>query len=185
MDCGCTDAELIKAAAGKDKDAFRILMQKYQGRIYRVAYRYTGDSEAAKELTQDIFFKVYRAAPSYSPDARFFTWLYRIAANHCINYVRKRSRDPLHMKDRYGDGATSAESAGNQQDELESRERASRVRAALDRLPERQKAALVLLRFEGLSYREIAGVLGCSVPAVESLVHRGMQALKKKLSRVL
>jgi len=184
--CGMTDAELMKAVAQKDRDAFREIMQRYQTRVYRLAYRFTGSRDSAAELVQDIFFKLYLAAPRYKPEARFFTWLYRIAANHCLNYKRELKTSPLQQKietpEPYRGLAADHESPGTQLDLLEGQERARAVRQALDRLPERQRMALMLLRFEDCSYREIAQTLECSVAAVESLIHRAMEALKNHLS---
>jgi len=183
MQSSRTDAELLKAAAGKDKGAFKELMERYQGRIYSLAYRFSGDRETAQELTQDIFFKVYRSAGRYRPDARFFTWLYRIAANHCINFTKKRRRDPLQKavasEDDHESGFCLRDDAPGIAEQLEQRERAMIVRSALDSLPERQKMAVMLLRFDDLSYREISEVLGCSVSAVESLIHRATTSLKR------
>jgi len=176
-----SDEDLLKAVAQRNKDAFRELMRRYQTRIYRIAYRFSGDAEHAAELTQDIFFKVYCAAPRYTPEAQFFTWLYRIASNHCLNFTRDRKNRPLDQSVP-AETVPEAAAAGIPHDELEQRERALAVRQALDRIPERQRLALTLLRFEEMSYRDIAAVLGCSVAAVESLISRGMAALKKYLA---
>jgi len=184
----CSDSELMMAVADNDKDAFKEIMQRYQARVYRLVYRFTSDEEITKELTQDIFLKLYKAAGSYSPDAQFFTWLYRIVTNYCINFTRKKKRDPLHHTDETLDEKNSVVYGGsghnNQLSTLEKEERAVLVRKALDSLPERQRMAIVLLRFEGLGYREISKAMGCSVSAVESLIYRGMDALKKRFSVV-
>jgi RNA polymerase sigma-70 factor (ECF subfamily) len=181
-----SDLHLIRAVAQKDTEAFKTLMQKYQERIYRTVFRFTGDVEVSKDLTQDIFLKVFRSADTYSPNAQFFTWLYRITVNHCLNFVRKRRVDPLsHTKDNpEGDFYTTANHMENTgaQVLLERQEKGQIVRQALDSLPGRQKIAIVLHRFEGLHYRDIAIILGCSVSAVESLIFRGMQTLKRRLS---
>ncbi|MCX8043615.1 MAG: sigma-70 family RNA polymerase sigma factor, partial [Desulfobacterota bacterium] len=117
----------------------------------------------------------------YTPDAQVFTWLYRIAANHCLNFIRDRKNQPL-AQALPQDAAFDTPVHGCQFDRLEHEERAQAVRQAIDRLPKRQRMALLLLRFEGMSYRDIAQVLGCSVGAVESLVARGMASLKEYLA---
>jgi RNA polymerase sigma-70 factor, ECF subfamily len=154
--------------------------------VYKLVFRFTGNGEAAQELTQEIFFKVYTSINSYSPDAQFFTWLYRIATNHCLNYVRSAKSNPLQHAVDDLDGKKSNVSDLRehltQLDMLVHEEKSSIVRSALDRLPDRQRMAIVLLRFDGLSYREIAQTLQCSVGAVESLVHRGMETLKQYLA---
>ena len=180
-----SDTEILKAIARKDTAAFKVFMSRYQERVYRTVYRFIGDAEATRDLVQDIFLKVYRAAASYTPDAELFTWLYRITANHCITFLQKQTRDPLFKAEEplvqtlasTNDSAQSASPESN----LVRQERTLMVRRALDSLPHRQKMAITLLRFEGLSYREISEVLGCSVSAVESLVFRGMETLKKLL----
>jgi RNA polymerase sigma-70 factor (ECF subfamily) len=181
-----TDEALMKAVAGKDTGALRELMRRHEARVRRLAYRYTGSDDAAGELVQDIFFKVYTSAGSYSPQARFTTWLYRITANHCLNYLRDSRLNPLQQHNQpideaghvlAGDCGRDSQLAG-----LEKKEQAARVRKAVDGLPERQRMAILLLRFEELSYRDAASALGCSVSALEALVHRGFETLKKQLS---
>ncbi len=182
-----SDHELIKAIAQKDTEAFKVFMTRYQDRVFRTVYRFVGDAESTCDLVQDIFLKVYRSAHSYTPDAELFTWLYRIIANHCINFTVKQKKDPLFMAREHSQpsGSSEADRAHVESPEknLLRQERSLRVRQALDSLPNRQKLAITLLRFEGLSYREIAAILGCSVSAVESLIFRGMETLKKSLSK--
>jgi RNA polymerase sigma-70 factor (ECF subfamily) len=183
-----SDDELLRAVAEHDTNAFAELMGRHQGRVFRLAYCYTGEREAALDLTQDIFVKVFKAAKDYVPEARFLTWLYRIITNHCLNYVRGRRRDPLSQS--VDQSAVGPEDNGmpgmpaGQLDTLARRERAQAVRKALDSLPQRQKMAIVLLRYDGLRYREIGEALGCSLSAAEALVHRGMEALKERLKGI-
>lgn len=181
-----TDETLMKAVAGKDTGALRELMRRHEARVRRLAYRYTGSDDAAGELVQDIFFKVYTSAASYSPQARFTTWLYRITANHCLNYLRDSRRNPLLQRnqpiDEAGHALANYSATAGQLAGLEKKEQAARVRMAVDSLPERQRMAILLLRFEELSYRDAAAALGCSVSALEAMVHRGLETLKKQLS---
>jgi RNA polymerase sigma-70 factor, ECF subfamily len=180
-----TDETLMKAVAGKHTGAFRELMRRHEARVRRVAYRYTGSDDAACELVQDIFFKVYTVAASYSPQAKFTTWLYRITANHCLNYMRDSRREPVQQLTQPIDESAHAladeVTTAGQLEGLEKKEQAARVRKAVDNLPERQRMAILLLRFEELSYREAAAALDCSVSALEALVHRGLETLKKEL----
>lgn len=173
-----SDADLMSMLKNKDKEAFKELMTRYQYSIYKTAYRFTGNDDSARDLTQDIFFKVYRSSASYTPDAKFFTWLYRVAVNHCINYSKKQGRETL----KPGDEIYEVSQGLSQYDIVEKEERDQIVRNALDMLPERQRLALLLLRFENLSYKETAQILRCSVSAVEALVARGMSAMKDQLS---
>jgi RNA polymerase sigma-70 factor (ECF subfamily) len=180
-----SDTKLLKAIARKDTAAFKVFMSRYQERVYRTVYRFIGDAEATRDLVQDIFLKVYRAAASYTPDAGLFSWLYRITANHCITFLQKQKRDPLFKSEeslvQTLASANSSVQSASPESTLVRQEWMLRVRRAIDSLPQRQKMAITLLRFEGLSYLEISEVLGCSVSAVESLVFRGMETLKKLL----
>ena len=181
-----SDETLMKAVACKDTGALRELMRRHEARVRRVAYRYTGSDDAACELVQDIFFKIYTAAGSYSPQARFTTWLYRITANHCLNYIRDSRENPVQQItqpiDESGHALADDAVTAGQLASLEKEERAVRLRKAVDSLPERQRMAILLLRFEELSYRDAAAALDCSVSALEALVHRGLETLKKELS---
>ena len=181
-----SDETLMKAVACKDTGALRELMRRHEARVRRVAYRYTGSDDAACELVQDIFFKIYTAAGSYSPQARFTTWLYRITANHCLNYIRDSRQNPVQQFtqpiDESGHALADDAATAGQLASLEKEERAVRLRKAVDSLPERQRMAILLLRFEELSYRDAAAALDCSVSALEALVHRGLETLKKELS---
>ncbi len=182
-----SDEELIGRAAEGDKEAFADIVRRYQSRIFKLAYRFTGNSEQARELAQDIFLKVYKAAGTYVVKARFQTWLYRIATNHCLNAVRKSRREhsadnetlsALYHRDDSRSDITPREAA-------ERTERVQMVQNALANIPERQRMAIVLLRYENMSYREIARTMQCSVAAIESLVFRGMQNLKSQLSKLI
>jgi len=184
-----SDVELLKAVAQKNTDAFKVFMVRFQERVYRTVFRFVPDPEVARDLVQDIFIKAYNAASSYSPDAELFTWLYRIIANHCINFLQKQKKDPIHraedVLDQQFSSLPDTEHAASQLSIMEKQERALAVRRALDGLPPRQRMAITLLRFEDLSYQEIAKTLDCSVSAVESLIFRGMETFKKILTREL
>ena len=183
------DNELMKRVGSGDKAAFKQLVQRNQRVVTGIIYRYTGNHHEVEDLAQDIFLKVYKAAPRYVPRAQFKTWLYKIVANHCFNYFRSQKRrsfitsynesfpeednPPLH----------DAEAQKKQPEHiLQQEEMRTALTAALSQLPDRQRMALILHRFEDLSYREIANVLECSLSAVESLLFRAMSSLKQKLN---
>ncbi len=169
------DAALMQAFQRGDEAAFRALYERHARAMVAFCRRFVRDPARAEELAQDVFVKLYRAGDRYEPRARFRTFLYRIASNHCLNELRRGER-----------GTRADEARGGEPPDLDalpslgpSPEDAARgvaleaaVRAMLERLPEKQRAALVLCRFEGLSYEEIAEVLGTTVGAVKSLVHR-------------
>ena len=163
-----------------DETAFAALFERYRKRVANVAYHFLGDGDAAQDIAQEVFVKVYTSGKAYRPDAAFSTWLYRITANACLDELRRRKRSkcspPEGLPERVPDPAGSPEARA------ESNELAREVRSAIASLPENQRMAVVLQRYEGLSYQQIAEVLKTSVPAVESLLFRAKQSLRARLS---
>ncbi len=175
------DAALMMAVKSGDPGAFETLVTKYQPLIMNLCYRYIGNQEDAEEVAQDVFIRVLRYSGSYEPKAKLSTYLYRIAVNLSIN----RIRDNKWKRFVSWDSATQDKPpfhGGEQPDELaEQREKREAIRRVIDSLPENQKTAVILKRFQELSYEEIAGIMRISVSAVESLLFRAKQTLKKKL----
>ena len=183
------DTELMMRVKAGDQSAFKILVERYQRRVINVVYRLLGNREDAEDVAQETFLKVYLSAKSYKPQAELFTYLYTIATRLALNRLRKRKRlrwfslDQLQENEEDGSGQEFPADPADQPDvSLEQAEREAVVRRALDALPEAQKTAVVLSRYEGLSYKQIAEVMGTSVSAVESKLHRAKQTLQKKLS---
>lgn len=179
------DATLMLAFQRGDERAFRTLFERHARAMVAFCHHFVRDAARAEELAQDVFLKVYQAAARYRPTARFRTFLFRIASNHCLNELRRGeyaarpaagAGDPPEP-DGLPSGAPSPEEAA----EGAALER--EVTALLATLPEKQRAAFVLCRLEGLSYEEIAEVLDTSVPAVKSLVHRATVAASAALAR--
>jgi RNA polymerase sigma-70 factor, ECF subfamily len=173
------DAALMLAFQRGDPSAFRTLYERHARAMVAFCHRFVKDAARAEELAQDVFVKLHRAAHRYAPSARFKTFLYRVATNHCLNELRRgeyaaRDAAPGHGED----GAPEApdldalpSAAASPHQEVEAERLAGAVVRLLDGLPEKQRAAFVLCRFEGLSYEEIAETLETSVSAVKSLVH--------------
>jgi RNA polymerase sigma-70 factor (ECF subfamily) len=171
------DAAAVAAAAAGDAAAFDALVAKYQRRVLNTCWRYVGDAEAARDAAQNVFVKAWLGLPKFRRQAAFASWLYRIAVNECLNLKASRARrrtEPL-------DELTPDPAADPEQRRVRD-ERARLVRAALDALPPKQRVALILSAYEGLSYREIAAALETSVPAVESLLFRAKQNLATTLA---
>ena len=157
-----------------------------------LAYRTLRDATEAEDLAQNVFVQVYRSARRYKPAAKFSTWLFTIARNLCLNEIRRRSRHPAESLDQ-----PRAEAEDQPLHQVEDRRVASapdhllhgeleeKIAATLAELPENQRTALLLCRQEELSYEEIAAVLGCSLSATKSLIHRGRETLKAKLKPYL
>jgi RNA polymerase sigma-70 factor (ECF subfamily) len=181
------DAALMLAFQGGDEAAFRALFEKYGRAMVAFCHRFVHDAARAEELAQDVFLKLHCSADRYRPTARFKTFLYRIAANHCMNEVRRgeygarrrrgadREREPTDPDTLPGGSATPEQAA-------EGAALSRAVEALLDALPDKQRAAFVLCRFEGLSYEEIALALDATVSAVKSLVHRATVAAAEALA---
>ncbi len=167
--------------------AFEELYRRIRDVAYRYAFRVLGSQEAAEEAAQEILVKVYRARASYRPRARFRTWLYRVATNHCIN-ERQRAWRQREVGVREGTAGLSAPGAVG--DDPAARQEAGEVAQALQRaleaLPPRQRAAVVLARYEGCTMAEVAQALDCSSPgAAKQLLHRARSRLQLALAPYL
>ncbi len=177
------DAQLMQRVREGDEAAFRLIVETHQRQILNLCYRFVANQQDAEEVAQDVFIHLFRSAKTYQPTAKLSTYLYRIAVNLSLNRIRDRKRKRMfsleamkserHRELPHPDGSPDRI--------LEKSELAAQVRKVLDGLPESQRTAVVLKRFEGMSYEEIAGVMHCSVSAVESLLHRAKIGLKKKL----
>ena len=179
---GDDDAHLLRAYGEGDEEAFAQLFERHYDRVYRLAYRYAGSATDAEDLAQRVFLKVMQAASTFEPRARFTTWLFRVTANECLSYIRSRQRS-LELTGVEGAAELQSSQTVDPAEEVLRDELAREVRAAVLTLPERQRLAVVLSRYEGLSYAQIADALGVSVQAVKSLVNRAHTALREKLRR--
>jgi RNA polymerase sigma-70 factor (ECF subfamily) len=166
-----------------DAAAFDGLFQRWASPLLRYLERMLRDAAAAEDLVQEVFLRVHRARERYTPDARFSTWLYRIATNLALNELRRpRRRDPHQSTDE--DGAVWLVSDASPTDEIvDARRQGEAALRELEALPERQRAALWLTAIEGLAYSEVAAALDVSEKVVKALVHRGRSALAEKLQR--
>jgi RNA polymerase sigma-70 factor (ECF subfamily) len=178
-----TDRELVTAALAGDRDAFDSIVERHRRHVYQLCYRFVGNHEDASDLTQDVFIRAYRGLRSFKGDAAFGTWLYRIAVNVSLNRVgakavRSLPLDPLVLASDVRIAAPGESAA----DALLREERAARVRAAIARLPKKQRATLILRMYHELPHDEIAGILGSSVGAVKANFFHALNNLKKLLS---
>jgi len=186
-----TDVELMLACKAGDEAAFGILVDRHRNAVVNLTYRYLSDRTDAEDLAQEVFLKVYRARKRYEPRAKFTTWLYRIAVNACLNEVRDRKKRPTQSAATIagGDGefgpALADGEAASPADAAERSELRERVRSAVDELPERQRLALLLNKFHGLSYEEMAAALELSIPAVKSLLVRARENVRVRIEPYL
>ena len=174
------DAQLMLKVAQGDRGAFSVLFDRHHLSICRFAHRFVGNRARAEELAQDIFIKLFRSAKSYQPNARFKTFLFRVATNHCLNERRRPeyqrpapAQDP--MEEQPMDSAQRPDLA------LQGKELEQTVTQALQAMSERERAAFSMCRFEGMAYRDIAHALSTSESAVKSLIHRATLAVAQRV----
>jgi RNA polymerase sigma-70 factor, ECF subfamily len=173
------ETALAEACAAGRPGAFDLIVERHRRQIYQLCYRFTGNHEDASDLSQDVFLRAFRAIPKFRGRSSIGTWLYRIGVNVCLNRVSTRT--PLERAEPI-DGVPFLEQAGESaSDRLLRDERASRVRAAIARLPERQRATLILRVYQELSHQEIADILGGSVGAVKANFFHALSNLKRLL----
>lgn len=173
----------MAAARGGDHRAFEGLVLKYQDRIYRLIQRLVGGSDLVDDLAQEVFIRAYRSLGEFKGESSLYTWLYKIALNLCRNAYRTRGRRPVHEELGEADGATGlAASGGTPEDEIFRSEFWEQLRRGLDELPAEQREAVVFCDLEGMSYEEMANVLGVPIGTVRSRIFRGRRALQERLA---
>ena len=173
------DQELMRIVQSGDFSPASEIYDRYSGRIYNFAFRFLKNSEAAEDATQEVFVKMLKHANQFHGDAKLSTWLFSITANWCRDYLRKADNKSKESDDVLVTLPAPAELSPDRN--LEQREDAARVRKALEALTAEQREAILLSRYQGLSYAEIAQIAGCSEGAVKTRVFRAMETLKKTL----
>jgi RNA polymerase sigma-70 factor, ECF subfamily len=171
------DIEDVRACQRGDREAFDRLAERYQRAVYRLCYRYVNRHEDASDLTQETLLKAYRAIDRFRGDASFSTWIYRIAVNSCLNFRSARRPEPRALSESLTDASPGVDANIEREDE------ASRVRAAVAKLPERQRATLILKVYQDLTHEEVAGILGTRVGTVKANLFHALRNLRKLLER--
>jgi RNA polymerase sigma-70 factor (ECF subfamily) len=165
-----------------DASAFDALFRRWSAPLLRYLERMLCDAGAAEELVQEVFLRVHRARERYTPEARFSTWLYRIATNLALNELRRPRRREPHRSADEADGPALVAASFAPEAVVDARRMGARALRELWALPEKQRAALCMSAVEGLSYAEVAEALEVSEQAVKALVHRARSALAERLS---
>ncbi len=185
---GFSDEELMEHVVSDSQDAFRVLVERYQGRVLNLVARFIGDRDRAEEIGQEAFLRVFIHRARYRPGGKFSTWLFTIAVNLAKNEIRYRVRHRREMSidiepDQPGAIVHTLSDQGERADASVGRDEVDRaVTAAIARLPERYRAALVLRDIEGLSYEEVGSILNIPGGTVRSRINRARLMLRDKLT---
>jgi RNA polymerase sigma-70 factor, ECF subfamily len=169
------EAGLMQRVAQGDRAALAQIIGEHQKRVWAVAYRFTQRREDADDISQEAFIRLWNAAGRWEPAARLSTWLYRVVTNLCLDFRRKQAHAPMAL------AQGTAEPAAPEAAPLETEETIARVQRTVAELPERQRMAVILHRYEGMSYREISRATGWGEAAIESLLSRAYATLRQQL----
>jgi len=170
------EAALVELSLAGRTEAFDVIVERHRRHVYQLCYRFVGNHEDASDLAQDVFVRAFRGLKGFRGHASLGTWLYRIGVNVCLNRVNTKTPIMEQL-----DARQHMDRRESPADRLVAGERAARVRAAIARLPRKQRATLVLRVYHELSHQEIADVLGSSVGAVKANFFHALGALKKQL----
>ena len=182
-----TDPELIEGILRRDRNAFQYLVDRYQKQVIKTACYFVGSMEDAEDLSQEIFLDVIRSVNSFNKSSSLSTWIYRITVNKSLNLVKKQQRRGIIVRLESLLRQPSGQAAGKYQEpsvsptDFENKEKRDLLHSAISRLPENQRIAFVLSKFDDQSYKQIAEIMKIGLPAVESLIHRAKLNLQKYL----
>lgn len=184
-----SDIEIVQLVLAGNRDAFRTLAEKYQGMVFRTCMGFVHNKEDAEDITQDVLINIYQSLGRFRGQSAFPTWVYRIAINASLNFVRKKSRHSIFQRfetlfgfEKSNEIRQSESNTDNPEQILTNRERSEHIDNALASLPENQRIAFILSKYDDLPQREIAKVMNLSEGAVEALLQRGKANLQKKLA---
>jgi RNA polymerase sigma-70 factor, ECF subfamily len=181
-----TDEELVARAQGGDAESFNQLILRWERPIYALAYRVIGREEDARDISQEAFLRAFRALPGFKGQAKFSSWLYRIALNLCRDWIRKQRRAPVQQMPEGADPVEMAGEGGPVEsiEELVARKELSAVVSdAMAQLPEEQRTAIILKEYHGMTFQEIADLQGCPLSTVKTRLYQGLTVLRRNLEK--
>jgi len=182
------DAQLMLLVRDGDQASFGLLLERHRGPVIHFLYRMVQNQAVAEELAQEVFLRVYRSRETYEPTAKFTTWLFRIATHLALNWIRDGRNEKLQesLDQETTDGATRqvADRCKTVEQELVYQAKLREVRQAIECLPSKQRAAVMMHKYEEMEYSQIAGVLSCSESAVKSLLFRAYESLRTRLAHM-
>jgi RNA polymerase sigma-70 factor (ECF subfamily) len=179
-----TDEELVERSRAGDADSFNQLILRWERPIYALAYRVIGRDEDARDVCQETFLRAFRALPGFKGQAKFSSWLYRIALNLCRDWIRRQKRTPVIAMP---EGVDVVELAAEQgpvesiEDLVARKELSDTVAIAMRELPEEQRTAIILKEFHGLTFQEIADLQNCPLSTVKTRLYQGLSVLRRHL----
>ena len=181
-----TDEELVARSVGGDAESFNELILRWERPIYALAYRTIGREEDARDVCQETFLRAFRALPGFRGQAKFSSWLYRIALNLCRDWIRRERRtgfvQPPEDVDLI-DFIAAAEPSESIEDLVSRKDQMRAVERAMALLPEDQRTAIVLKEYHGLTFQEIADLLGCPLSTVKTRLYQGLSVLRRELEK--
>ena len=181
-----TDEELVSRSMAGDTDSFNQLILRWERPIYALAFRVIGREEEARDVCQDTFLRAYRALPGFKGQAKFSSWLYRIALNLCRDWIRRQRRAPVLQMPEGVDPVEMAAERGPVEsiETLAARhELTAVVEEAMKLLPEEQRTAIVLKEYHGMTFQEIADLQGCPLSTVKTRLYQGLTVLRRHLEK--
>ena len=182
------DAELMLRVRDGDETSFAILLERHRAPVVHFLYRMVRNQAVSEELAQEVFLRVYRSRANYQPTAKFTTWLFRIAMHLALNAIRdgRRERGHQSLDQEFGEGMARQVPDGtpNVEQEMAGQAKRREVRAAIGALPEKQRAAVLMHKYQDLGYAQISKVLECSESATKSLLFRAYETLRVRLAHL-
>ena len=181
-----TDEELVARAQGGDVESFNQLIVRWERPIYALAYRVIGKEEDARDVCQDAFLRAYRALPGFKGQAKFSSWLYRIALNLCRDWIRRQRRAPVSQLPEDIDASELVAAAGpveSIEELVARRELSAIVEEAMSVLSEEQRTAIILKEYHGMTFQEIADMQGCPLSTVKTRLYQGLSLLRRRLEQ--
>ena len=181
-----SDEELVTRSIGGDADSFNQLVLRWERPIYALAYRQLGREEDARDVCQETFLRAFRAIGGFRGQAKFSSWLYRIALNLCRDWIRRQRRTPVVQMPEDVDVieiAMAREPAESAEDVIARHDLTRLVEKAMAKLPEEQRTAIILKEYHGLTFQEIADLVGCPLSTVKTRLYQGLAVLRRELSK--
>jgi RNA polymerase sigma-70 factor, ECF subfamily len=181
-----TDEELVARSIGGDSESFNELVLRWERPIYALAYRTIGREEDARDVCQETFLRAFRALPGFRGQAKFSSWLYRIALNLCRDWIRRERRTPIVQPPEDVDVmelAAASEPSESIEDIVARKDLSRAVERAMALLPDEQRTAIVLKEYHGLTFQEIAELLGCPLSTVKTRLYQGLTVLRRELAK--